>query len=55
MTEREAQEAGISAFGPVRAVVHAHQARRGRIAAVAGDAGAAAWKLASHPGWRPQP
>jgi hypothetical protein len=47
MTEREAQEAAISTFGPVRAVVHAHQIRRGRIAAVAGDAGAAAWKLAS--------
>jgi len=47
MTEREAQEAAISGFGPVRAVVHAHQTRRGRAAAVAGDAAAAAWKLAS--------
>lgn len=47
MTEREAQEAAISTFGPVRAVVHAHQIRRGRIAAVAGDACAAAWKLGS--------
>jgi hypothetical protein len=47
MTEREAQEAAISTFGPVRAVVHAHQVRRGRIAAVAGDAGATAWKLVS--------
>ena len=47
MTEREAQEAAISSFGPVRAVVHAHQTRRRRAAAVAGDAAAAAWKLAS--------
>jgi hypothetical protein len=47
MTEREAQEAAISIFGPVPAVVHAHQVRRGRVAAVAGDAAAATWKLAS--------
>jgi hypothetical protein len=46
MTEREAQEAAISIFGPVRAVVHAHHARRGWLAA-AGEAGLAAWKLAS--------
>jgi hypothetical protein len=38
MTEREAQEAAISTFGPVRAVVHAHRTRRGQVAAVAGDA-----------------
>jgi hypothetical protein len=47
MTEREAQEAAISSFGPLRAVVHAHQTRRGQVAAVAGDAAVAAWKLAS--------
>ncbi len=47
MTEGEAQEAAISTFGPVQAVVRAHQVRRGRIAAVAGDAAAATWKLAS--------
>jgi hypothetical protein len=46
MTEREAQEAAISVFGPVRAVVRAHHARRGWLAA-AGEAGLAAWKLAS--------
>ena len=46
MTEREAQEAAISIFGPVRAVVRAHRARRGWLAA-AGEAGLAAWKLAS--------
>jgi hypothetical protein len=46
MTEREAQEAAISSFGPVRAVVRAHHARRGWLAA-AGQGGLAAWKLAS--------
>jgi hypothetical protein len=46
MTEREAQEAAISSFGPVRAVARAHEAR-GRAAALAGDAAAAAWKLVS--------
>ena len=46
MTEQEAQEAAISIFGPVRAVVRAHHARRGWLAA-AGQAGLAAWKLAS--------
>ena len=33
MSEREAQEAAISAFGPVRAVVRAHASRRGYVAA----------------------
>jgi hypothetical protein len=46
MTEREAQEAAISIFGPVRAVARAHHARRGWLAA-AGEAGLAAWKLTS--------
>jgi hypothetical protein len=46
MTEREAQEAAISSFGSLRAVVRAHEAR-GRAAALAGDAAAATWKLAS--------
>jgi hypothetical protein len=41
MTEREAQEAAISSFGPVRAVVRAHRQR----AITAGDAVMAAWKL----------
>jgi hypothetical protein len=45
LTEREAQEAAISSFGSVRAVVRAHQARRGRTAAVMGDLAMAAWKL----------
>ena len=42
----EAQEAAISSFGPVRAVVRAHHARRGWLAAAA-EAGLAAWKLAA--------
>jgi HAAS domain-containing protein len=46
MTERAAQEAAISSFGPVRAVVRAHHARRGWLAAAA-EAGLAAWKLAA--------
>ena len=46
MTEREAQEAAISSFGSVRAVVRAHHARRGWLAAAA-EAGLAAWKLAA--------
>ena len=45
MTEREAQEAAISSFGSVRAVVRAHQARYGRLTAVLGDLGLAVWKL----------
>jgi hypothetical protein len=46
MTEREAQEAAISSFGSLRAVVRAHEAR-GRAAALASDAAAATWKLAA--------
>jgi hypothetical protein len=42
MTEREAQQAAISSFGPVRAVARAH--RRRTLTAVA--AAIAAWKLA---------
>jgi hypothetical protein len=44
MTERAAQEAAISAFGSVRAVVRAHRSRHVQ---VAGDLVLAAWKL----GW----
>jgi hypothetical protein len=52
MTEREAQEAAISAFGSMSAVVRAHAARpaefiRGRTpAAVLGDLVLAGWRLA---------
>ena len=41
MTELEAQQAAISSFGPVRAVIWAHRRR----AVTAGDAAVAAWKL----------
>ena len=44
MTEREAQEAAISSFGPVRAVTRAHLARLARRPAVLAMA---AWKLVS--------
>jgi hypothetical protein len=52
MTELEAQQAAISAFGSIRAVVHAHASRpadfiRGRTpAAILGDLVLAGWKLA---------
>jgi hypothetical protein len=52
LTEREAQDAAISAFGSITAVVRAHAARpadfvRGRTpAAVLGDLVLAAWRLA---------
>jgi len=45
LTEREAQEAAISAFGSLTAVVRAHRARQFRSAALAGDLGTAALKL----------
>jgi len=41
MTELEAQQAAISSFGPVRAVIRAHRRRT----VTAGDAVMAAWKL----------
>jgi len=46
LTEREAQEAAISSFGSVRAVVRAH-ARRVPPVAVFGELVMAAWKLGS--------
>lgn len=52
LTDLEAQEAAISAFGSVRAVVRAHQSEPGHLvkgrtaAAVLGDLVLAAWKLA---------
>jgi len=47
MTEREAQQAAISSFGSVSAVIRAHRAERNRAAAILGDASMAAWKLTS--------
>jgi len=46
MTEAAAQQAAISAFGPVRAVARAHQTRRARAAAVLGGCAMTSWKLA---------
>jgi len=52
LTEREAQEAAISAFGSLRAVVRAHTRRPGNLmkgrtpAAILGDLFLSAWKLA---------
>jgi hypothetical protein len=46
MTEVEAQEAAVSAFGSVRAVVRAHQTRRARAMAVLGGCAMTSWKLA---------
>ena len=43
MTELEAQEAAISSFGPIRAVVRAHRRRT----VTAGGVAMAAWKLAA--------
>lgn len=37
LTETEAAEAAISSFGPVRAVVRAHETRRGRAGVLLGD------------------
>jgi hypothetical protein len=47
MTEREAQQAAISSFGSISAVIRAHRTRRSRTATVLGDASMAAWKLTS--------
>ena len=46
MTEREAQQAAISAFGSVAAVVRAHRERHEWNVALAGNLVMAAWKLA---------
>lgn len=46
MTEREAQQAAISAFGSVAAVVRAHRERHEWNVALAGNLVMAAWRLA---------
>jgi hypothetical protein len=48
LTEREAQRAAIARFGPVSAIVYAHQTRHGRVAAMLADLGAAAWRAAGY-------
>jgi hypothetical protein len=47
LTETEAQRAAIARFGPVSAIVYAHQTRHGRVAAMLGDLGFAAWRVAA--------
>ncbi len=47
MTERAAQEAAISSFGPVRAVTRAHLARAAGDGTVLANAVMTAWKLVS--------
>lgn len=46
LTQTEAAEAAISSFGSVRAVVRAHQTRRGRAAGVLKRLAIAAWLVA---------
>jgi hypothetical protein len=45
LTERQAQEAAIAGFGPVHAIVYAHQTRNGRMAAALADLGISAWRV----------
>jgi hypothetical protein len=45
LTQQEAQQAAIAAFGPVHAIVYAHQTRNGRIAAMLADQAIAAWRV----------
>jgi hypothetical protein len=46
MTELEAQEAAVAAFGPARVVARAHQTRRARAAALLGGSAVTTAKLA---------
>lgn len=45
LTETAAQRAAIARFGPVSAIVYAHQTRHGRVAAMLADLGIAAWRV----------
>jgi hypothetical protein len=47
LTETEAAEAAVSAFGPVPAVAWAHRTRRGRAAAALTEMGMTIWALAA--------
>jgi len=47
LTETEAQRAAIARFGPVSAIVYAHQTRHGRAAAMLADLGIAIWRAAA--------
>lgn len=48
LTETEAQRAAIARFGPVSAIVYAHQARHGRVVAMLADLAIAAWRVAAY-------
>ena len=48
LTEIEAQRAAIARFGPVSAIVYAHQTRHGRAAAMLADLGVAIWRAAAY-------
>jgi hypothetical protein len=48
LTEQEAQRQAIARFGPVSAIVYAHQTRHGRVAAMLADLGIAAWRVAGY-------
>lgn len=45
LTERRAQEAAIAGFGPVHAIVYAHQTRHGKAAAMLADLAISAWRV----------
>lgn len=47
LTEAQAQRAAIARFGPVHAIVYAHQTRHGRMAAMLADLGIALWRVAA--------
>lgn len=47
LTQTEAQQAAITGFGPVRAIVYAHLTRHGRAAAVLADLALALWRVAA--------
>jgi hypothetical protein len=48
LTEIEAQRAAIGRFGPVSAIVYAHQTRHGRAAAMLADVGVTVWRAAGY-------
>lgn len=45
MTEQRAQQAAIAGFGPVHAIVYAHQTRHGKAAAMLADLAISAWRI----------
>lgn len=45
MSEERAQQSAIAGFGPVQAIVYAHQTRHGRVAAMLADLAISAWRV----------